>query len=52
MSLKLGIEPIENGFIITREEGKVYRETPALAITEAQLALDSMKKSLMHPKTS
>ena len=44
MSYKLSLEEIENGFIITRSSGKVYREKLDLAVKELRVAVDQLEK--------
>jgi hypothetical protein len=40
----LSLEQIENGFIITRPSGKIYRETLKLAIGEVRVAVDQIER--------
>ena len=44
MSYKLSLEEIENGFIVTRSSGKVYRENLKLAVTELRIGVDTLEK--------
>ena len=52
--LSLSIEPIENGYIITRPSpngegsGKIWREHPVTAIRELRVALDLAEKELVE----
>jgi len=45
MSYKLSLEEIENGFIVTRAAGKVYRENLRAAIIEVRLGVDEIEKT-------
>ena len=54
-NLKFAIEPIENGFIVTRPSpsgqgsGKVWYENPVSSIRALRVALDVAEKELTSP---
>lgn len=50
MSLKLAIEEIANGYIITGPDEKVYREKPVDAVTQARVYLDDIAAQIKAPK--
>ena len=51
MSYKLSLEEIENGFLVTRSAGKIYRETLPLAIQEVRIAVNEIEKAAKEAST-
>ena len=51
MSYKLSLEEIENGFIIVRPAGKIYRESLPLAIQEVRMAVNEIEKAAKEAST-
>ena len=50
MSLRLGIEEIDNGYVVSYPEGKVYHQKPVDAITQLRVFVDAIAKKLNAPK--
>ena len=49
MKMKLAIDEIGNGYVVTGPEEVIYRERAVDAVTQARVYLDAIAKELQKP---